>query len=87
MWSPSRSGPAACDDAEARAEVISLVKALGFEAMDAGPMRMARTLERLSVLYRVPHWANRRHEAFEYYFRLVPEPTPAEFPVLIMERD
>ena len=79
--------PVAGDDAAAKARVLALVEELGFNAMDAGPIRMARTLEELSGLYRVPHWSGRRSDAFEYYFRPVPEPTPAEFPVLLMERD
>ncbi len=79
--------PVASNYPDAKVEVVALVKELGFEAMDAGPLRMARTLEELSGLYRVPHWSGRRNEAFEFYFRPVPEPTPAEFPVLLMERD
>lgn len=79
--------PVASDHPNAKARVLALVEQLGFETMDAGPMRMARTLEELSGLYRVPHWSGRRSESFEYYFRPVPEPTPAEFPVLLMERD
>lgn len=89
---PDRAGgpvtvPVAGDHLEARQKVMGLVRELGFDVMDAGPMRMARTLERLSALYRVPHWSQRRDASFEYYFRPVPEPTPAEFPVLLMQRD
>ena len=79
--------PVASDHQQAKARVMEIVRQLGFEVLDAGTMRMARALETLSVLYRVPHWSNRREDAFEYYFRPVPEPTPAEFPVLLIERD
>ena len=78
--------PVASDHPAARARVIELVKELGFEPFDAGPLRFARTLERLAGLYRIPHWTGRRDQAFEYYFRPVREPTPAEFPVLLRPR-
>ena len=78
--------PVASNDDEARAIVMGLVEQLGFEPFDAGPLRFARTLERLAGLYRIPHWSGRRDQAFEYYFRRVAEPTPAEFPVLIRPR-
>jgi hypothetical protein len=38
------------DDAEAKREVAALVQAMGFPAIDAGPLTMARTLERLTLL-------------------------------------
>lgn len=78
--------PLASNDDEAKAMVMGLVEQLGFEPFDAGPLRFARTLERLAGLYRVPHWSGRKDQAFEYYFRKVPEPTPKEFPVLIRPR-
>lgn len=78
--------PVAGDDAQAKAEAMALVEQLGFEAFDAGPLRFARTLERLAGLYRVPHWSGRRESSFEFYFRPVPEPTPMEFPVLLRPR-
>ena len=78
--------PVASNHDEAKAAVMGLVQQLGFEPFDAGPLRFARTLERLAGLYRIPHWSGRRDQAFEYYFRKVPEPTPKEFPVLIRPR-
>lgn len=77
--------PIASDHSNAKAAVRRLAEQIGFETMDAGPLRLSRTLERLSVLYRVPHWSGRTNETFEYYFRPVPEPTPAEFPILLGE--
>lgn len=78
--------PVASDHAGAKADAIMLVEQLGFEPFDAGPLRFARTLERLAGLYRIPHWSGRRETSFEYYFRPVPEPTPKEFPVLLRPR-
>ena len=39
------------DDAAAKPEVMRLVGDLGFEAVDAGPLRSARHLERLALLW------------------------------------
>ena len=78
--------PIASDHDDAKARVTKLVEQLGFEPFDAGTLRFSRTLERLAGLYRVPHWSDRRDQSFEYYFRPVPEPTPAEFPVLVRPR-
>jgi len=78
--------PVASNHPDAKARVLALVDELGFEPFDAGPLRFSRTLERLAGLYRVPHWTDRRDQSFEYYFRPVAEPTPAEFPVLIRPR-
>lgn len=38
------------DDAEAKSKVLSLASSLGFDAIDAGPLRHARLLEPLSYL-------------------------------------
>ena len=77
--------PIASDHSKAKATVRRLAEQIGFETMDAGPLRFSRTLERMSILYRVPHWSGRTNETFEYYFRPVPEPTPTEFPILLGE--
>jgi predicted dinucleotide-binding enzyme len=42
---------AAGDDAPAKALALGLVADLGFEAIDAGPLRMARLLEPLAMLW------------------------------------
>ncbi len=78
--------PVASNHEDAKARVLGLVAEIGFSPFDAGPLRFSRTLERLAGLYRIPHWADRRDQTFEYYFRPVAEPTPAEFPVLIRPR-
>ncbi len=44
------AGLVAADDAEAKATVLSLVKDLGFDPIDAGPLASARQLEPLALL-------------------------------------
>jgi predicted dinucleotide-binding enzyme len=39
------------DDAASKAQVLSLVESTGFEAVDAGPLRAARLLEPLAMLW------------------------------------
>jgi hypothetical protein len=61
--------PLASDDTAAKAQVASLVSKMGLEPLDVGPLRHARVLEGMSLLYMVPYMNGRREDAFEYYLR------------------
>lgn len=63
------SVPLAGNDAAAKAEVATLVARLGLEPVDVGPIRHARHLEGMAVLYMVPYLGGRRDDAFEYHLR------------------
>ncbi len=61
--------PLVGDDTDAKFRVAEIVQAMGFETIDVGPLRHARALEMMSMLYIVPYMQGRMDEAFEYYFR------------------
>jgi len=62
--------PLAGDDAAAKAVIAELVKGMGLEAMDFGPLAYAHVLEELLVT-----WAHARGQGtpYNYYLRPVPQ--------------
>ena len=79
MVDPASSGgpvsiPLVGDDAAARATVAELIKGMGLEPVDLGPLRFANTLEEMLVI-----WANARSHGAAYNYYLRPEP-PAPAP-------
>jgi predicted dinucleotide-binding enzyme len=77
MVDPASSGgpvsiPIVGDDAAARATVAELVKGMGLEPVDLGPLRFANTLEEMLVI-----WANARGKGAAYNYYLRPEPPAA----------
>jgi predicted dinucleotide-binding enzyme len=77
MVDPASSGgpvsiPIVGNDAAAKATVAELVKGMGLEPIDIGPLRFANTLEEMLVI-----WANARGHGAAYNYHLRPEPTGA----------
>ena len=58
--------PLAGDDAEAKAMVAKLAEELGFEAVDAGPLKVARLLEPLAMLWIKLAYAQRLGRDFAF---------------------
>jgi hypothetical protein len=77
MVDPASSGgpvsiPIVGDDPAARATVAELVKGMGLEPVDLGPLRFANTLEEMLVI-----WANAGSHGARFNYHLRPEPPAA----------
>jgi len=79
MTAPATAGgpitiPICGDDAQAKATVAGLVKGMGLEVVDLGPLRYANALEQMLVI-----WGNARAhgQPFNYYLRPQPQSPPA----------
>lgn len=62
------TAPIASDHRQAKEAVARLAAELGLDPVDAGPLRMARHLESLMMLYMIPHTQGRQ-EGWDFYFR------------------
>ncbi|HUL82300.1 MAG TPA: NAD(P)-binding domain-containing protein [Gammaproteobacteria bacterium] len=78
MTNPASAGgpitiPICGDDAQAKATVAQLVKGMGLEVVDLGPLRYANALEQMLVI-----WGNARAhgQPYNYYFRPQPPAPP-----------
>jgi predicted dinucleotide-binding enzyme len=60
--------PIASNHRDAKEKVAGIVFALGLEPVDFGPLRMARDIETLQMIYMIP-LVQRRPTSWEFYFR------------------
>ncbi len=60
--------PIASDHRDAKERVARLATELGFDPVDFGPVRMARLVEALGLIYMIPLLQDREEE-WEFYFR------------------
>lgn len=60
--------PLASDHRDAKERVAQIVNELGLDPVDFGPLRMARSIEALAIIYMIP-LLQRRTEEWEFYFR------------------
>lgn len=62
------SMPIASDHKDAKEKVAGIVAALGLDPVDFGPLRMAREIEIMQMIYMIPLVQN-RPEHWEFFFR------------------
>lgn len=60
--------PIASDDKEAKEKVAAIIAAMGLDPVDFGPLRMAREIETMQMIYMIPLVQN-RPQNWEFYFR------------------
>lgn len=60
--------PVASDDRAAKERVAQLVHEMGLDPVDFGPLRMARSIEALAIIYMIP-LLRHKDEEWEFYFR------------------
>jgi hypothetical protein len=60
--------PIASDDRAAKEKVADIVAAMGLDPVDFGPLRMARQIENMQLIYMIPLSQNRPYN-WEFFFR------------------
>jgi len=60
--------PIASDHKDAKEKVAAIVAAMGLDPVDFGPLRMARQIENMQMIYMIPMIQNRPRN-WEFYFR------------------
>ena len=60
--------PVASDHRDAKEKVAGIIAAMGLDPVDFGPLRMAREIEILQLIYMIPLVQN-RPEHWEFHFR------------------
>ena len=60
--------PVASDHRDAKEKVAGIVASMGLDPVDFGPLRMARQIENMQLIYMIPLSQN-RPENWEFYFR------------------
>jgi predicted dinucleotide-binding enzyme len=60
--------PVASDHRDAKEKVAGIVASMGLDPVDFGPLRMARQIENMQMIYMIPLSQN-RPENWEFYFR------------------
>jgi hypothetical protein len=60
--------PVASDYRDAKEKVAGIVASMGLDPVDFGPLRMARQIENMQMIYMIPLSQN-RPQNWEFYFR------------------